>query len=319
MPRIPPAPCEEFAMNDVKKNWAVEDIPDIGGKTAVVTGANSGIGFETALALHDAGARVIMACRSRQRGEEAASRMAPGPGGEIPSVEVLDLGDLGSVESFARGFCERHQVLDILVNNAGVMIPPLGRTAQGFESQIGINHLGHFALTGRLLRPLLAADAARIVCVSSLMHKLEALDLEDLGWERRKYNKWKAYGASKLSNLLFMRQLQRRLDEAGRPAKVAAAHPGWTNTNLQKHSGFATFFNPLLAQPSPRGALPTLYAATAEGVEGGDFYGPGGAFELKGPPRRAAFGGRSLDDDLAASLWSLSTELTGVGYEAIAT
>lgn len=302
-------------MDEENKRWGLGDIPDLSGKTAVVTGANSGIGLETAAALLGAGARVIFACRSEERARAAIEEIGEERAGDRAQVEPLDLADLESVRAFVGRFCEGNDRLHILVNNAGVMIPPLERTAQGFESQMGINHLGHFALTGLLLDLLLATPGARVVVVSSLMHRLEALDLEDMGWEARRYNRWKAYGASKLANLLFMRDLARRARAAGADLVATASHPGWTNTELQKHSGFATFFNPLLAQKRAMGALPSIRAATEPGVKGGEFFGPGGVFEIKGPPKRVNIRGRAHDNELARALWDLSAELTGVGFE----
>jgi len=296
--------------------WTADQIADQTGKVAVITGANSGIGLETARALAGKGAVVLMACRAAARGEEAAARVrAEHPAARV-EVLSLDLGSLESVRACAAALRARHGRLDLLINNAGVMIPSLGRTAEGFELQIGTNHLGHFALTGLLLEPLLAS-AARVVVVASLAHRAASLDLTDLSFERRPYQPWRAYAQSKLANLLFVHELQRRLERAGAGAIAVAAHPGWTATNLQQHSGFIRRVNPLLAQTPEQGAWPTLYAATAADVRGGEYFGPAGLFELWGPPRRVGSSRRSRDPMLAARLWALSEQLVGVRFELL--
>jgi NAD(P)-dependent dehydrogenase (short-subunit alcohol dehydrogenase family) len=297
--------------------WSVAQIGDQGGKLAVVTGANSGIGFETARALALAGAEVILACRDAARGEAAADQIrADAPAARV-EVAQLDLGRLTSVRAFAAALRARHARLDLLINNAGVMIPPLGRTEDGFELQIGINHLGHFALTGLLLELVLAASAGRVVVVASLAHRYGTIDLDDLSWERRRYRPWRAYAQSKLANLLHMYELQRRLEAAGAGTLTAAAHPGWTATNLQQNSGVIQRVNPLLAQTAEQGAWPTLFAATDPKVRGGDYFGPAGLFELKGPPRRVAASKRARDPELGQRLWARSEALTGVRYDGL--
>jgi len=300
-----------------RAGWTAAVMRDQGGKLAVVTGANSGIGFETARALALSGAEVILACRDPRRGEAAAGRiLADAPAARV-EVAPLDLGSLASVRAFAAALRARRERLDLLINNAGVMIPPLGRTEDGFELQIGINHLGHFALTGLLLEPVLAASAGRVVVVASLAHRAGVIELDDLSWERRRYRPWRAYAQSKLANLLHMVELQRRLEAARAGALCAAAHPGWTATNLQQHSGFIQRVNPLLAQTAREGAWPTLRAATDPGVRGGDYFGPAGLFELKGPPRRVVVSKRARDPELAQRLWARSEVLTGVRYDAL--
>ncbi|MFK0252252.1 oxidoreductase [Streptomyces sp. NPDC090445] len=302
--------------------WTARNIPDQSGRTAVVTGANSGIGYATARELARRGAEVVLACRSAARGHAAAIRLRS----EVPGAEVefapLDLADLGSVREFADGYARRRPALDLLVNNAGVMALPHGRTADGFETQFGVNHLGHFALTGLLLPRLLdAAPGARIVNVSSGLHALGDIDHDDLGSERR-YRRWIAYGRSKTANLLFTHELARRLAAAGSTIVAASAHPGYAATNL--HAGAAgrpvarllELANAVIAQPAAAGALPTLYAATAPGVRPDDFFGP--RLGWRGAPVRSRRAKWTLDDDSARRLWTASEKLTSVAYESLA-
>ncbi|MFI7293310.1 oxidoreductase [Streptomyces sp. NPDC050121] len=314
--------------------WSVRDIPDQSGRTAVVTGANSGLGYVTARELARKGARVVLGCRSEARGRDAVARLR----GEVPGVEVelgrLDLGDLGSVREFAESL--PYKRLDLLVNNAGVMALPYGTTADGFETQFGVNHLGHFALTGLLLPALLAGEGrsagspiseqsgARVVTVSSMAHLLGNIDPSDLNSERR-YRRWTAYGRSKTANLLFTHELARRLAAAGSGVVAAAAHPGYAATNLQTAGPRAegrrvaerlmALGNRVIAQPAEAGALPTLYAATAPGVRPDSFTGPSLAMwrGAPAPSRRAPW---TLDDRAAERLWAASEELTGVSYAA---
>ncbi len=305
--------------------WTVQDMPDLGGRVAVVTGGNSGLGYHTAAGLAAGGARVIIACRNPGRAEEALGRLrAQHPDAEL-SAMALDLADLKSVAAFAAALSAAHPTLDILVNNAGVMALPLSRTADGFEMQIGTNHLGHFALTGQLLPLLEAADAARVVTVASMAHRwTPGIRFDDLNWEKGRYHRWIAYGQSKLANLLFTYELQRRLDRAGSTTLAAAAHPGYASTNLQyaaaemKHSAFEKAYmrlaNALVGQPAEMGALPTLYAAADPGVERGAYYGPDGWRQLRGYPRRVGSSQRSRDEAAAERLWSLSESLTGIRY-----
>ncbi len=297
-----------------KARWTRQDIVDQTGKIAVVTGANSGLGFETSRALAAKGADVILACRDEARGHAAARRIMT----ELPSaaveVMVLDLSDLSSIQSFAARFAERSDKLHLLINNAGVMIPPYAKTTDGFELQFGTNHLGHFALTGLLLAKLLGVEGSRVVTVSSVVHRGGHIDFDDPSFENRPYRKRKAYAQSKLPNLLFTYELARRLESAGKSTIAAASHPGWTATELQKHIALATIFNPLLAQPPAQGALPTLYAATADDVSGGDYFGPDGILEWKGYPKRVKSHRRSHDEEVAKRLWQVSEELTQVPF-----
>jgi NAD(P)-dependent dehydrogenase (short-subunit alcohol dehydrogenase family) len=293
-------------------SFSAADIPDLTGKTAIVTGASSGIGRTAAAALANAGARVVLAVRDQGRGEAAAATM---PG--ATEVRLLDLADLESVRAFADGW---QGEIDLLINNAGVMAPPLTRTADGFELQFGTNHLGHFALTNRLLPNV----TGRVVTLSSGMHQIGAIDFADLNWERRRYRPWRAYGQSKLANLLFTSELQRRLTQAGSPVKATAAHPGYAATNLQRppagqsrsgsqFMGFAMALgNQLVAQDATSGALPTLYAAVAD-IPGDSYAGPGG-ITMHGPPKLGRRSAAARDADVARRLWAASETLTEVAF-----
>ncbi len=277
------------------------------GRTVIVTGANSGIGRAAAQAFAAAGARTVLAVRSTEKGHSAAATMS----GEV-EVRALDLASLDSVREFAADW---NGDIDLLINNAGVMAPPLSRTAEGFELQIGTNHLGHFALTNLLL----ASVTGRVVTVSSTGHRMGSIDFDDLNWERRRYSAWRAYGQSKLANLLFTAELQRRLTEAGSPVLANAAHPGYAATNLQFHSGrrsldiVSSIGNRLIAQDERGGALPTIYAAVAD-VPGNSFAGPGGFMEQRGPAKLVGRSRAAQDADSARRLWDLSEELTGVRF-----
>jgi NAD(P)-dependent dehydrogenase (short-subunit alcohol dehydrogenase family) len=297
--------------------WTTQDVPDQTGRIVVVTGANSGIGYETARVLTHKGATVVMACRNGAKGTAAAERIrAEGPQGQVETM-LLDLDDMGSVRRFAGGFQEDHDRLDLLINNAGVMMPPRRlETADGFELQFGTNYLGHFALTGLLLDHLLRTPGARVVGLSSIMHPLGKIAFDDLQ-AQRSYTRWGSYGQSKLAILLFIYELQRRLEASGAGVLAAAAHPGWTATELQRHSWIYRVFNPLLAQRPEMGCLPTLYAATAPDIKGGEYLGPEGFLELAGSPKLVRSSTRSHDRAVAARLWSVSEELTGVRYAAL--
>jgi len=303
--------------------WTADDIPDCSGRTFIITGGNSGLGYESALAIVRKGGRVVLACRNLGKaGVAVDSLRAERRDAEVEAME-LDLASLESVRGFAAAFRERHATLDVLLNNAGVMALPLRRTAEGFEMQFGTNHLGHFALTGLLLDLLLAGDGRRVVTVSSTAHKLGWLRFDDLQWEKG-YRKWAAYGQSKIANLYFTYELQRRLEAAGASCIAVAAHPGYAATNLQ-HAGprmegsrlgesVMSFGNRLFSQSAAMGALPQLYAATAPGVGGGEYFGPDGFMENWGHPRRVSSVPRSHDTDAALRLWEVSEELTGVRY-----
>ncbi|KOG40855.1 oxidoreductase [Streptomyces resistomycificus] len=303
--------------------WREKDIPDQDGRTAVVTGANSGIGYVTARELARRGARVVLACRSEARAVEAGDRMAT----EVPGAHVefrrLDLGDLASVRQFAADL--PYDRLDLLVNNAGVMALPYGTTVDGFETQFGVNHLGHFALTGLLLPTLLATPGARVVTVSSTAHALANIDITDLNSERG-YRRWTAYARSKSANLLFTHELARRLAAHGSDVVAAAAHPGYAATNLQtagpRMSGrraterFMRIGNRFFAQSAEAGALPTLHAATAPGVRPDSFTGP--AFVMwRGTPGSSWRAPWTRDDTAGQRLWAASEKLTGVTYDRL--
>jgi NAD(P)-dependent dehydrogenase (short-subunit alcohol dehydrogenase family) len=283
------------------------NIPDMTGRSAIITGANSGIGRAAARALAGAGARVILAVRDTDKGETAARTM-PGD----TEVRRLDLASLASVREFAAAW---EGELDLLINNAGVMAPPLTRTAEGFELQFGTNHLGHFALTNLLLGHI----TGRVVTVSSTGHRMGSIDFDDLNWERKPYKSWRAYGQSKLANLLFTAELQRRLTAAGSEVLANAAHPGYAATNLQFHSQrrsldlIGAIGNRLLAQDENGGALPTLYAAVAD-IPGNSFAGPGGFMEQRGAPKLVGRSSAAKDTDAARRLWEVSEELTGVRF-----
>jgi NAD(P)-dependent dehydrogenase (short-subunit alcohol dehydrogenase family) len=289
--------------------FSTNDIPDQTGRTAVITGANSGIGKEAARALAAAGAHVVLAVRNTAKGEQAAASM---PGST--EVRALDLSSLESIRAFASGW-EPSRSIDLLINNAGVMATPLQRTADGFELQIGTNHLGHFALTNLLLGHL----TGRVVTVSSFMHTFGRVSLTDLNWERRRYERWSAYCQSKLANLLFVGELQRRLTAAGSSVIATAAHPGYAATHLQSHTGSTiqglgmALSNRLFAQSAADGALPTLYAAVAE-VPGDSFAGPGGFQGMRGAPKLTGRTRAARDPEKARGLWDLSERLTGTGF-----
>jgi NAD(P)-dependent dehydrogenase (short-subunit alcohol dehydrogenase family) len=287
-------------------------LPDMHGRNVIITGANSGIGRAAAEALTGAGAHVVLAVRDLEKGRSAASGM----GGEA-EVRRLDLASLASVREFAAGW---EGEIDLLINNAGVMVPPLSRTTDGFELQFATNHLGHFALSNLLLEHL----TGRVVTVSSTAHRIGAIDFEDLNWERRPYKAWRAYGQSKLANLHFTSELQRRLSAAGSSVLATAAHPGYAATNLQFHSEsrlmdlLSVAGNRLLAQDERGGALPTLYAAVAD-VPGNSFAGPGGFMQQRGPAKLVGRSKAAQDSEVARRLWETSEQLTGVTFPLGAT
>jgi len=303
----------------MKQNkWDSNNISEQKGRVAIVTGSSSGIGFETARVLAEKGATVIIAVRNMEKGNKALEKIkashAQAHQADVRVME-LDLANLKSVHRFAKSFTEDYSRLDLLINNAGVMVPPYGKTTDGFELQMGTNHLGHFALTGLLLDRLINTPDSRIVNVSSGAHKIGNLNFDDLNWEKRKYKKARAYGDSKIANLYFTYELQRKLDEHRAGVLVTAAHPGWTATDLQRHSGFFDFLNPFFAQKIDMGALPTLYGAVAEDVKGGDFFGPSGFMEMKGYPKKVEPIDRARDKVIAKKLWQVSESLTGIHYE----
>ena len=303
--------------------WTADDIPDLSGRNVVVTGGNSGIGFEAARQMARKGAHVILACRDTGKAADAVAQIRTlQPSASLEAMQ-LDLASLESVHRFARDFAAKNVALDVLCNNAGVMAIPRRTTAEGFEMQLGTNHLGHFALTGLLLEQLLAAPTARVVNVSSTAHKPGRIDFDDLQGEKR-YRKWIAYAQSKLANLLFTYELQRRLEAAGARAISVACHPGYSATNLQavgpQMSGsrlaarVMDLGNRFFSQPAAMGALPTLYAATSPDARGGDYIGPDGFMENWGHPRKTRSTARSYDRAVATRLWEVSEQLTSVRY-----
>jgi len=292
--------------------WTANDIPDLTGKVAVVTGANSGLGYETALELARHGAEVVMACRDERRGTESLERLRADAPGSSVELSLLDLADLASVRKFAEAYAGERPHLDILVDNAGVMALDERRTtADGFEMQFGTNHLGHFALTGLLLPQLLARPQSRVVAVTSFGHKIGKMPFDDLQAEQS-YRKWLRYGQSKLANLLFTFELSRRAKAAGKDLIATVAHPGYANTNLQSGTSFA--WSNFMAQSAAGGALPTLYGATAPDVQSGEFFGPDGFLQQRGAPKRVKASSKAYDTDTARRLWEVSVELTGVTY-----
>jgi len=307
--------------------WTSNDIPNQRGKLAVVTGGNSGIGYEAALTLAGKGAQVILAVRSAEKGQAAVAAIQRAHPGAAVEVMTLDLSNLGSVRRFAEAFLQRFETLPLLINNAGVMALPYGRTADGFEMQFGTNHLGHFALTGLLMPAILAAPGARVVVVSSGAHTAGAIDFDNLDGAKS-YGPWRAYCQSKLANLLFAYELQRRFTADGIDAIAAGCHPGYAATNLQAAGPRMTgsrfgerlseIGNRLFAQSAAMGALPTLYAATAADVNGCDYIGPVGLLGMRGTPGKIKSSARSYDTSVAARLWQVSEHLTGVRYELAA-
>lgn len=305
------------------EGWAVKDMPDLSGKTIVVTGANSGLGFQAARAFAAKGAHVVMACRDTAAGEIAAEGVRNHAPDASVDVKPLDLASLGSVRAFAEGLRVAHERLDVLCNNAGVMAIPLRRTADGFEMQFGTNHLGHFALTGLLIDRLLATPGARVVTLSSNAHSFGKIRFEDLNWNTG-YRQWPAYGQSKLANLMFALELARRLRREGAELKSVGCHPGYASTNLQYANArmtgsrlmesFWKLCNEVFAQSPEMGVLPTLYAATAPDVGSGDYIGPNGWQQWWGYPTKVACGSHARDEATADHLWEVSEELTGVRY-----
>ncbi len=296
--------------------WNLDNMPDQTGRITIVTGANTGIGFETAAALASKNATVVLACRNRQKAEDAMQKIRERtPDADLEFIE-LDLASLASVEKFAETYRSGHDRLDLLINNAGVMIPPFGTTEDGFELQFGCNHLGHFALTGRLLDLLEATPGARVVNVSSIAHRQGTMDFDNLNAEKG-YRSMPAYGQSKLANLLFTFELQRRLEGAGSAVKATASHPGWTGTDLQRHSGLFRVLNHFFAQTPPMGALPTLRAATDAEAEGGDYFGPKGFYEMRGYPIAVGTTPAAKNELDARRLWEVSEKLTNVSFASL--
>ena len=294
--------------------WSADNIPDQQGRVVVVTGGTSGIGKEAARVLAGKHAGVIIAARNLQKAENVAAEIRQ----EFPDADVavreLDLTSLASVAAFADGMLKDYARLDVLINNAGIMMCPYAKTADGFEIQMGTNHLGHFALTGRLLPLLKETPGSRIVTVSSLAHQSGRIALADLNWESRKYDTMRAYGDSKLANLYFTYELARRLEDSGNNPVVTAAHPGLTATEITRHARLFDFLGKFMAQRPNRGALPTLRAGFDPDAQPGDYFGPSGFMEIRGDPVKVESTEQSHDADIAAALWKKSEELTGLVY-----
>jgi NAD(P)-dependent dehydrogenase (short-subunit alcohol dehydrogenase family) len=290
--------------------WTDADLPDQSGRTVVVTGANSGLGAATARALAAHGAHVVLACRNVDKGRAAAATMT----GRV-EVRALDLSELASVHRFA----DATPTVDVLINNAGVMAVPSGQTHDGFELQFGTNFLGHFALTGLLIDRL----TDRVVTLTSGLHRIGRIRLDDLNWRRRHYRRWAAYGQSKLADLMFALELQRRLDRKRSPLRSLAAHPGWAATELQSHTEsiqdrLMALANRVIAQDAAGGALPTLFAAVSPDAVNGGFYGPRAVYGLRGGAGPARLPRLARHPGLAQRLWEVSVARTGVGYDALA-
>lgn len=299
--------------------WNTNDIADQKGRRVVITGATSGIGREAARVLAGKHASVLIGARNLDK----ADVVIRGIRDECPDADVtvreLDLSSLESVHAFADSILDDFDQLDVLINNAGIMMCPYSTTADGFEIQMGTNHLGHFVLTGRLLPLLRATDGSRIVVLSSLAHKMGNIDFVDFGWDSRNYDPSRAYGDSKLANLYFAYELAHKLEGHGTNPTVTAAHPGWTATDLQRHSGLMGFLNHFLAQGVDKGALPTLRAGFDLDATSGDYFGPSGILEMHGDPVKVESNERSHDAAAARTLWTKSEELTGFSFsEALA-
>ena len=309
---------QQTRARDTAAPWTEADVPDQSGRTAVITGGNSGIGFEAARVLAEQGARLFLGCRDQGKAHDAVVRIrATAPGAEV-RVVPLDLASLRSIRTAAAQIRSGCEGIDLLINNAGVMMPPYGVTADGFELQLGINHLGHFALTGLLLDRLAGLPGARVVTVSSNSHQAGRINFDDLQ-SRRDYKRIAGYGQSKLANLMFTYELQRRLAAAGSPAIAAAAHPGLTRTDLARYlsrvmTAYYVMVERPLAQSAAMGALGTLRAATDPAVRGGDYYGPVRWRGERGYPQRISSSERSHDEGDQRRLWQESERLTGVRY-----
>ena len=297
-----------------KSNWNSTNIPDQTGKTIIITGATSGLGKEATKVLAQKNALVIMAVRNTEKGENVRKEiLQENPKGTI-SMKELDLSSLSSIRRFAETINKEFETIDVLINNAGVMMCPYSTTEDGLEIQMGTNHFGHFALTGLLMPLIKKSDDGRVVVTSSIGHRSGDIDFEDINWLNRKYKTTKAYGDSKLANLYFMHELSRKLKEENNPPIIAAAHPGWTSTDLQRHSLFFRVLNPIFSQKVVGGVLPTLRAATDPEAKSGDYFGPSGWQEMKGNPMIVKSNEMSHNAENAKKLWVVSESLTGVKY-----
>ena len=296
------------------KKWGIQNIPEQKDKTIIITGATSGLGKEATRVLAMKNATVIMAVRNTPKAKIVASEIRKEYANVKIDIRSLDLSCLDSISSFAKGVLEDYKNLDILINNAGIMMCPYSKTKNGFETQMGTNHLGPFALTGLLMPLLMSTKNARIVSTSSVAHNQGDIDFTDINWEKRKYNTNKAYSDSKLANLYFSYELKRRLENVENPPLVVTAHPGGTKTDLARHSGIFNVFMNLLFLPVEKGVLSTLRAATDVNAKSGDYYGPGGFMQVRGFPELVQSSKMSHNLTNAKRLWELSEQLTGVQY-----
>ncbi len=300
--------------------WTKKNIGDQTGKTVIVTGANTGIGYETALALFEAGAHVVLACRSERNAHDAEARLRAQGGKGSLETAILNLANLEAVGDFASAFIQKHAKLDILINNAGVMTPPASKTDDGFELQFGVNFLGHYALTGHLYPLLNATPGSRIVTVSSMAYLRGTIDFDNLRSEHS-YDAFRAYCQSKLANVLFAVELQRRIGAAGDQVISVAAQPGANKTDLSRFMT-QTEYNAAIERIGElmdpwQGALPSLYAAVADDVKGGDFYSPDEPGGYRGYPAKLAIAPHALDETVAKRLWEWAEEVTGIAYRAV--
>ena len=297
-----------------KTNWNVNHIPDLNGKVIIVTGATSGLGKEATKILAQKNATVIMAVRNTQKAEPIVQEIKKQHSNAQIDIREMDLSSLASVKLFANGVLDNYDRLDVLINNAGIMACPFDKTQDGYEIQMGTNHLGHFALTGLLMPLLEATKNARIVATSSIGHRMGKIDFADINWEKRKYNSSQAYADSKLANLYFTYALAKKFNHKKKDIKVTAAHPGWTRTDLQKHSWYMRMLNPLFSQGPNQGVLPTLRAAFDPNAKSGDYFGPSRFFEMHGSPIVVKSNERSHDAEAAKKLWEISEQLTNIKY-----
>ena len=297
-----------------KSAWNTDNIPNQQGRVVIVTGATSGLGKSAAKILTAKGATVVMAVRNTVKGEEVLNEIASGMPNHSTSVMKLDLSSLKSVKDFSEEFMSRFDRLDVLINNAGIMFCPYSKTEDGLEIQMGTNHFGHFALTGRLMPVLKATSNARIVVTSSIGHQMGNIDVDDINWESRSYKTRSAYGDSKLANLYFAYEFARMFSNDDEAPRMTVAHPGWTSTELQRHSGLMRFLNLLFSQEPDMGVLPTLRAAFDEDAKAGDYFGPSGWMEFKGNPKKVQSNKLSHNRDVARKVWEISEELTGIKF-----
>ena len=297
-----------------KSDWSVKNIPDQTGRVVIITGSTSGIGKAGTKILAQKNAKVIMAVRNVAKGEAVVQEIRSSLQKADIEVRKLDLSDLDSVRAFSKGVINDYEHLDILINNAGIMLCPFSRTKNGFEIQMGTNHLGHFALTGLLMPLLKKTKGSRIVSTSSAGHRVANIKLEDINWEKRKYKTNIAYADSKIANLYFAYELARRLEGEPNAPVVTASHPGWTRSELQRHSGVLRFLNIFFSQGPEQGILPSLRGAIDPNAKSGDYYGPSRFFEMHGSPVKVKSNKRSYDTEAARKLWEISEELTQVSY-----